>query len=1511
MKKVLFTLASLFVSSLVMGQTTTENYIKTTTYQVETQNGTTKRVNGSSLLPDDKIESINYFDGLGRAIQSIAKQAGGNRQDIITPFVYDNYGRQVLNYLPYANASQTTPTLDLRNHTSLISDIETYYNAKFPNEWGSGDIKNPYSEKSFEASPLNRILEQGAPGNDWSVDKHPITFEYDTNTESEVANFIVTFPSGNTEAPQLSYDNNYSANELYKTVTKDENWTSGTNHTTEEFKDKQGRIVLKRTYNNGTHDTFYVYDDFGNLTYVLPPKTEAQDGLPTSSVLDELCYQYKYDSRNRLIEKKIPGKGLEYIVYNKLDQPILTQDQNLEGNDNWLFTKYDQFGRVAYTGMMSSSDSRTAIQSAADGVSLQYVTQSTSSTTIDGAGVFYSDHTNVYPSSVSELHTINYYDTYENLPKTGNGEITTYKGKTSTSEVKGLPTVNEVRVLDTDKWITNVNYYDDQARILYTYTTNLYLNTVEAVAYDLDFTGKPLETKSLLSKSGHNKIITYDQFTYDHIGRLNTHKQEVNGQTPELIAQNYYDELGVLYKKDVGGSTSLDEAAGTIRPDPNLPPILEGYTDIVGVNHNTTTNVITKTAGNGFNGGLATSGTIDSDGYVEYEMVQNNLYLTVGLAYSNPDTHYTSMDYALDYNLYAGAYVYELGVSKAGQGGYVEYVPGDKFKIERIGDKIHYKKNDVTFYISTVTSSGNLLGDLLLYSSQSKIKNLKIDRSLPTPESMYTDVFGLDYDETTGIITKTIGNGWNGGLATTDKISKDGYLEYEIRQDDMYVAVGMATSNPDHHYTSMDYAIDHNGTAGAYVNELGVSKAGSGGYTTYVTGDVFRIERIGSTISYKKNGSAFYTSSVSSTKDLMGDVALYSDQSKIKNFKLMDSEMLLRTNNGAYDINNTTSLQTVNYDYNIRGWLKAINQDNFADNDLFNFTLSYNDPTGSGTALYNGNISQTSWNILSTDSSTKTYTYGYDALNRITSGIDDTGNYNLTSVSYDKNGNILTLQRQGHINLNPTSFGPMDNLTYTYDSGNRLLKVTDSANKNFGFKDATNTGDDYTYDANGNMITDENKRIPSITYNHLNLPKEVQVLWPNHPVNNVWDTAEYVYDALGNKLKKIITKDLNITTTEYAGNYVYKNGELQFFNHPEGYLEIDDNTKKFEYVYQYKDHLGNIRLSYKDIDASNSIEAATEILEENNYYPFGLEHKGYNNVVTSTNPAQNYKFGGKELQEELGLDSYDFGARFYDPAIGRWFTIDALAEKYYSDTTYGYALENPIIYIDPDGNQVEMCCNWDKIFDAFNLSVGASAGVGFKTKVGKNFSLGGDIGVIEGTYNITKDNLKIDFFKLNGNLQVGKWVNLKGGLVGSSLQIENFKNIFDGELPDFKSFTFLGAYGKLKLYKIVDAQGKVWVIQNDADKGWTFLDGDYDISAQDAFADSDIGVELKAIGKIKVGVDLGKLWDGIMDDGEAETESSNNGDNEARADGIMNLLNNINNVEQGTYTWNGSAWVIK
>lgn len=118
---------------------------------------------------------------------------------------------------------------------------------------------------------------------------------------------------------------------------------------------------------------------------------------------------------------------------------------------------------------------------------------------------------------------------------------------------------------------------------------------------------------------------------------------------------------------------------------------------------------------------------------------------------------------------------------------------------------------------------------------------------------------------------------------------------------------------------------------------------------------------------------------------------------------------------------------------------------------------------------------------------------------------------------------------------------------------------------------------------------------------------------------------------------------------------------------------------------RYKDHLGSIRLSYADADGNGSI-AATEIIEEDNYYPFGLKHTGYNLVTANGNArAQKIKFQGQERQDELGLNIYDYGARNYDPAIGRWFNIDPLAEKSRRHSPYNYAFNNPIRFIDPDG----------------------------------------------------------------------------------------------------------------------------------------------------------------------------------------------------------------------------------
>ncbi len=176
---------------------------------------------------------------------------------------------------------------------------------------------------------------------------------------------------------------------------------------------------------------------------------------------------------------------------------------------------------------------------------------------------------------------------------------------------------------------------------------------------------------------------------------------------------------------------------------------------------------------------------------------------------------------------------------------------------------------------------------------------------------------------------------------------------------------------------------------------------------------------------------------------------------------------------------------------------------------------------------------------------------------------------------------------------------------------------------------------------------------------------------------------EYTYDATGIKLSKtVIAGGIETITTDYLNGYQYVDGKLEFYPHAEGYAKIkEDNT--LQYVYNYTDHLGNVRLSY-----TKGSDGKAQVVEESNYYPFGLRHKGYNNNSNTLTDKYKYGYNGKEEQDELGLNWNDYGARNYDPALGRWMNMDPLAEKFASMSPYCAMGNNPIFYIDPDGREI-------------------------------------------------------------------------------------------------------------------------------------------------------------------------------------------------------------------------------
>ena len=263
------------------------------------------------------------------------------------------------------------------------------------------------------------------------------------------------------------------------------------------------------------------------------------------------------------------------------------------------------------------------------------------------------------------------------------------------------------------------------------------------------------------------------------------------------------------------------------------------------------------------------------------------------------------------------------------------------------------------------------------------------------------------------------------------------------------------------------------------------------------------------------------------------------------------------------------------------------------------------------------------------------------------------------------------------------TYGLVDNLTYTYN-GNQLTKISDSVEDPsyvgaFNFKDGANTGSEYTYDANGNMTADKNKGISSITYNTINLPQKITF--------SDGKTTEYVYSYDGTKLQtvhKTLQPQTSATTT-YSGNLIYENGALKRLLVDGGYVTFNGTTP--EYHFYIQDHLGNNRIV---ADAGGNVE------QVNHYYPFG----GLMADISTNSDAQPYKYNGKELDRMHGLDLYDYGARHYDAAIGRWHSMDEKCEDYYDVSPYVFCKNNPMNNIDPDGRSI-----WTKI-----VKIGAKVG---------------------------------------------------------------------------------------------------------------------------------------------------------------------------------------------------------
>ena len=404
------------------------------------------------------------------------------------------------------------------------------------------------------------------------------------------------------------------------------------------------------------------------------------------------------------------------------------------------------------------------------------------------------------------------------------------------------------------------------------------------------------------------------------------------------------------------------------------------------------------------------------------------------------------------------------------------------------------------------------------------------------------------------------------------------------------------------------------------------------------------------------------------------------------------------------------------YRYNLQGWITRIEDVDFVQN------LYYESLMGDyGKVRYNGNISAMNWTYRTdTDTIVNGYRFTYDAHDRLASAYSVTGSdfssgrYHV-EYEYDKHGNMVNLYRDGGRG------GMIDEMNWSYE-GNRVVEITDMVGEQGRYdmkeyRDYNHNGLDYFYDSNGNMTADLDRDIVAIRYNLLNLPDTVQFRNGSAIVNYYTADGKRTGSKYLTPLTTVVipagqTFGSTSGTVAMSSHVTARRGSLEYagadfesdtlirIHNGDGYLDCSEQ----DFRYFVRDYQGNIRTVYGSAVAKlipveppfsltnrgaiggdkppirpKPIEH-TVTYQRMQYYPFGLPYEAHYQPE-----EQPYKYGGKEFIELHGYDSYDFDSRMYYPALCRFMTMDPLCEKYYSISPYAYCNNNPVKYVDPDG----------------------------------------------------------------------------------------------------------------------------------------------------------------------------------------------------------------------------------
>lgn len=1226
----------------------------------------------------DVKQSTVYYDGLGRPLQTVARQgsliSGSTPVDLVNPVVYDEFGRETRKYLPFAanstggNASVTDGLFKLNpfdQQKYFYSDNNTNSPVKSQGETFY------YGKTEFEPSPLNRVDRTYAPGNSWVNQGKGVKMKYYLNTATDSVRIWNVTDGATGGFSTYASSGMYAAGLLYKNITVDEK-----DNQVIEFKDKNDKVILKKVQFTATADdgtgkghtgwlcTYYIYNDVGNLSCVIQPLgvqlIAATWDLTDATILFEQCFRYEYDSRNRMIMKKMPGAAEVYMVYDARDRLVMTQDANLRSANTWMVTLYDNLNRPVQTGkLLNTYNNKTFIQHLTDAtVSTAYPFDASSTpattyweyltktgydiyTTIPAA----SSLTSTFDNSFSS----NFFSTYNASPDYA-------QALTASTQTKGLVTWTEAKVLNTSAYLYTVNIYDDKGRLIQVKSKNV-TGGADVTTTQYNWSSQPLiivqrQINSAISQT--NTIVT--KMSYDDLGRLvKTEKKVGNSSvnsnalpsTYTTVAQNEYDALGQLKKKRIGNKPGA--VAGTGLANFDYEYNIRGW--LLSVNKEYISNNI-----------------------------NNDQYFAMQLGYDkNGYTSFANKQY------------------NGNIGGMIWKSEGDQQK----------RKYDFTY---------DAVNRLTGADFNQSTGGTTFDKSA----LMDFSVNNLTYDANGNIVTMWQ-QGWKvGGSNYIDKLNYHYYLNSNRllnvidSVNDAQTKMGDFRTSTLHPYSgnktdlTVDYIYDANGNMVKDLNKDMVSYTGGDGivynhlnlpqtitveksatsnkgtitYTYDAAGNKLKkvTTETNATVTY--NGSS-YTTDITTTTTYLGGL-VYENKSysypSLSALQYSDVLQFIAHEEGRIRfVKATTATCTVMPDRLI--------YDYFIKDHLGNTRMvltEQNEPICYPTLSFEGAVG--SQEMKSQDDTWENKTG--QSINVNTARTPRPGGFGTTGT----NGSYVQLVRKstgaiGAAKLLKVMTGDRIHTSVDYyytvaNANNNGASGITSLVANFisamggsaavpgVLKDGATT---ITSALSSNSVLSGLLNTPNNTSGSNQAPKAY--------LNIIFFDEQFKFDPVASTVVPVAyTPNAKGTIDRMATNAITAKRS--------GYVYVYFSNESDEFVY-----FDNFMLTHE----------AGPIMEETHYYPFGLTMAGISSkALNFGEPENKKKYNGIEKEDGLGIEMYDAQLRELDPQIGRWWEIDPKVEDMVMWSPYASNYDNPIRYSDPLGDEGQTCCKelWKDIKDA-------------------------------------------------------------------------------------------------------------------------------------------------------------------------------------------------------------------